>query len=184
MQDLAPSGGFPQTIRYQRHLPARGPSGALLLSAAFALMAYGWVQVGKGNSERRLLRNEKTWSRIHLVPLLQAETDRDLVRRLASDASTARSTAATDTSAATIEPDTTIETGGSSAGLKTPVKGLGSGGVYDLQQSEPVYYTSRFVAPTHLLIDKQNIIDAQWWRGSKILTRNPPYQDRADFKTN
>jgi NADH dehydrogenase (ubiquinone) 1 alpha subcomplex subunit 13 len=52
-QDMPPAGGFPETIRYQRYIPRRGPSGALLLTAAFAAMAYGWTEVKKGNTERR-----------------------------------------------------------------------------------------------------------------------------------
>jgi NADH dehydrogenase (ubiquinone) 1 alpha subcomplex subunit 13 len=35
-----------------------------------------------GNSE---LAREKMWSRIHLIPVLQAEEDRDLVRRYYAD---------------------------------------------------------------------------------------------------
>ena len=34
IQDSAPAGGFPTTIRYKRDLPRRGPSGAVLLIAA------------------------------------------------------------------------------------------------------------------------------------------------------
>jgi NADH dehydrogenase (ubiquinone) 1 alpha subcomplex subunit 13 len=54
MQDSAPAGGFPQTITYKRNLPKRGPSGALLITAAFGLMTYGFIEFSKDNAERRL----------------------------------------------------------------------------------------------------------------------------------
>ena len=44
-------------------------------------MAYGWYKYGKGVLEWNELGREKMWSRIHLIPLLQAEEDRDQVRR-------------------------------------------------------------------------------------------------------
>ena len=52
-QDLPPAQGFPQTIRYQRYLPRRGPSGLVIFSVALGVMAYGWVKVAEGNAERR-----------------------------------------------------------------------------------------------------------------------------------
>ena len=82
VQDAAPQGGFPTTIRYQRNLPRRGPSGAVVLLVAGAIMTYGIIRTGADNLERRELAREKTWARIHLVPLLEAEHDRDMVRRL------------------------------------------------------------------------------------------------------
>ncbi|CAG8517201.1 10282_t:CDS:2 [Diversispora eburnea] len=69
-QDLPRPGGFP-SIRYKRNLPKRGPSGAVVLTAMAAISAYGFYQ----------LKREKSWGRIHLVPLLQAELDRDTYRR-------------------------------------------------------------------------------------------------------
>ncbi|EMD00185.1 hypothetical protein BAUCODRAFT_30651 [Baudoinia panamericana UAMH 10762] len=44
-------------------------------------MGYGWYRVGQGIRELNELAREKMWSRIHLIPLLQAEEDRDQVRR-------------------------------------------------------------------------------------------------------
>ncbi|KAI9772069.1 MAG: hypothetical protein M1840_001357 [Geoglossum simile] len=44
-------------------------------------MTYGFYKVGKGIREQNELAREKLWARIHLIPLLQAEEDRDLVRR-------------------------------------------------------------------------------------------------------
>ncbi|CEG66249.1 Putative NADH:ubiquinone oxidoreductase, B16.6 subunit [Rhizopus microsporus] len=86
-QDLPPQGGFPE-IKYRRYLPKRGPSGAVLLSGLVALSAYGFYKVGEGNVEKRELKRENLWSRIHLVPLLTAEADRDAYRR--SEAAKAR----------------------------------------------------------------------------------------------
>ncbi|KAI8384635.1 GRIM-19 [Radiomyces spectabilis] len=79
-QDLPPAGGYPE-VRYKRYLPKRGPSGLVILSAITALSVYGFYKVAQGNLERRELKREKLWSRIHLVPLLTAESDRDLYRR-------------------------------------------------------------------------------------------------------
>jgi NADH dehydrogenase (ubiquinone) 1 alpha subcomplex subunit 13 len=135
-------------VRYQRYLPKRGPSGAVLIASLFGVMTYGWIKVKQGNMERRELKHEKTWSRIYLAPLLIAETDRDLVKRLDVD-------------------------------LKSPVKGLGHLGVYDPDQSEPVYYTDKYVEPNMVVV--QNVMPSQWWRGSKIFTKNPAYHDRPDF---
>ena len=48
-------------------------------------MAYGWRKVFIGNREMHELGREKMWSRIHITPLLQAEEDRDQVRRYYAD---------------------------------------------------------------------------------------------------
>jgi NADH dehydrogenase (ubiquinone) 1 alpha subcomplex subunit 13 len=77
---MPPPGGF-EAVRYKRNLPFRGPSGLAILGAVAAVCAYGFYRVGKGNLERRDLQREKVWSRIHLVPLLLAEGDRDAYRR-------------------------------------------------------------------------------------------------------
>ncbi|KAH7887528.1 GRIM-19 protein-domain-containing protein [Phlebopus sp. FC_14] len=77
---MPPPGGF-EPVKYKRNLPFRGPSGAVVLGAVLGVCAYGFYRVGKGNLERRELQREKVWSRIHLVPLLLAETDRDAYRR-------------------------------------------------------------------------------------------------------
>lgn len=49
------------------------------------VMLYGWRKVFVGLRERNELAREKMWSRIHLTPLLQAEEDRDQVRRHFAD---------------------------------------------------------------------------------------------------
>ncbi|KAI0796938.1 B16.6 subunit of GRIM-19, NADH:ubiquinone oxidoreductase [Abortiporus biennis] len=79
-QDMPPAGGF-EAVKYKRNLPFRGPSGLVILGGVTAVCAYGFYRLGKGNLEKRELEREKTWSRIHLVPLLLAEGDRDAYRR-------------------------------------------------------------------------------------------------------
>merc|ERR1711881_574708 len=75
-----PPGGFEQ-VRYRRNLPVKGPGGAVVFAGVFAVCAFGFWRIGQGNLERRELQREKAWSRIHLVPLLLAESDRDVYRR-------------------------------------------------------------------------------------------------------
>lgn len=77
---MPPAGGF-EAVKYKRNLPLRGPSGIVILGAVTAVCAYGFYRVGMGNVERRELQREQVWSRIHLVPLLVAEGDRDAYRR-------------------------------------------------------------------------------------------------------
>jgi len=50
-----------------------------------AIMTYGLQVYGKGIDEYNELCREKMWARIHLLPLLQAEEDRDQVRRYLAD---------------------------------------------------------------------------------------------------
>ncbi|KAJ3302493.1 hypothetical protein HDV03_004916 [Kappamyces sp. JEL0829] len=169
VQDSPPAGGF-KNIRYARNLPRRGPSGAVMLLAVFGVMTYGFIKTAEGNAERRELRREKVWARIHLIPLLQAEQDRDLVRR--ADILAARE--------AEIMKDTKDW---APLDLKAPVGGIGKFGVKNEEAAEPVYHTKRYVAPSLVFLPKEqgNVIGAQWWRGSTVLTKNPPYQDREDF---
>ncbi|KAI9168290.1 hypothetical protein H9P43_007662 [Blastocladiella emersonii ATCC 22665] len=81
VQDLPPQGGF-NPVQYKRNLPARGPSGAVLFAGLIGLCSYGWYWTIQGIRERRELRREKTWARVHLVPMLQAEADRAEARLL------------------------------------------------------------------------------------------------------
>ncbi|KAF9651068.1 hypothetical protein BDM02DRAFT_3091952 [Thelephora ganbajun] len=83
---MPPAGGF-ENVKYKRNLPFRGPSGLVILGGVTAICAYGFYRIGLGNLEKRELQRENVWSRIHLVPLLLAEGDRDAYRRqLAADA--------------------------------------------------------------------------------------------------
>ncbi|KAF8592751.1 GRIM-19 [Ramaria rubella] len=79
-QDMPPPGGF-QTLKYKRNLPVRGPGALTILAGVLAISSYGFYRLGQANLEKRELAREKVWSRIHLVPLLLAEGDRDTYRR-------------------------------------------------------------------------------------------------------
>ncbi|KAI9468915.1 MAG: GRIM-19 [Benjaminiella poitrasii] len=80
-QDMPPPQGFSE-VKYRRYLPKRGPSGLVILAGITAISAFGFYRVAQGNLERRELKRENLWSRIYLVPLLTAESDRDMYRRL------------------------------------------------------------------------------------------------------
>ncbi|KAL2751853.1 hypothetical protein ACRALDRAFT_2045099 [Sodiomyces alcalophilus JCM 7366] len=83
-QDLPPAGGY-QAVQYKRNIPARGFRPGFLLLGMGAVMGYGWYKLIKGIREANELAREKMWARIHLIPLLQAEEDRDQVRRWYAD---------------------------------------------------------------------------------------------------
>ncbi|TPX12559.1 uncharacterized protein E0L32_000736 [Thyridium curvatum] len=83
-QDMPPVGGY-GAVQYKRNLPARGFRPAALLLGAGLVMGFGWYKLTLGIREQNELAREKMWSRIHLIPLLQAEEDRDLVRRHLAD---------------------------------------------------------------------------------------------------
>ncbi|THV08279.1 hypothetical protein K435DRAFT_641917, partial [Dendrothele bispora CBS 962.96] len=79
-RDLPPRGGF-EAVKYRRNLPFRGPGGLVFLGGVLAVSGFGFYRYGQGILEKRRLQREKVWSRIHLVPLLTAEGDRDAYRR-------------------------------------------------------------------------------------------------------
>jgi hypothetical protein len=95
-----------------------------------------------------------------LVPLLQAEIDRDTVRRF-------------DAAAQREQEIMKDHNDWSPLDLKAPVKGIGRLGARDENQQEPVYHTSRFVAPSIIFLPKEDsgFMSAQWWRGSKVFTK-------------
>ncbi|KAK5659132.1 hypothetical protein OQA88_1222 [Cercophora sp. LCS_1] len=84
VQDMPPIGGY-GAVQYKRNLPARGFRPVTLLGIVGLITGYGWYRLVKGIRERNELAREKMWGRIHLIPLLQAEEDRDLVRRHLAD---------------------------------------------------------------------------------------------------
>merc|ERR1712113_654450 len=85
-QDMPPAGGY-DPVQYRRNLPIKGFRPAYYLVAMGAVCTYGLWRYGQGIREQNELAREKMWPRIHLIPLLQAEEDRDLVgRHLASQA--------------------------------------------------------------------------------------------------
>ncbi|CAO3611849.1 unnamed protein product [Cunninghamella echinulata] len=79
-QNLPPAGGYPE-VKYRRYIPKKGPSGLAIFAGITAVCTYGFYRVGQHNLERKELSRENLWSRIHLVPLLTAEANRDLYRR-------------------------------------------------------------------------------------------------------
>ncbi|KAI6372090.1 hypothetical protein MCOR25_003824 [Pyricularia grisea] len=83
-QDMPPVGGY-GPVQYKRNLPSRGFRPAQLLFGMGLVMTYGWYKLGKGIREQNELAREKMWARIHLIPALQAEEDRDAVRRHLAD---------------------------------------------------------------------------------------------------
>ena len=107
-QDMPPQGGY-SPVQYKRNLPVRGFRPAAYIIGTAALMTYGFWRVGQGIREHKYARTawkcysgisdwrgqsltihselarEKMWARIHLIPALQAEEDRDQVRRHLAD---------------------------------------------------------------------------------------------------
>lgn len=80
------------------------------------------------------------------MPLLQAEQDRDLVRRL--EAANAR------------EAEIMKDVPNWSAGdLKAPVLGLGKfGDTSDPKAQEPVYHTKRYVSPSYMFLPPEELL--------------------------
>ncbi|KXS22196.1 hypothetical protein M427DRAFT_50544 [Gonapodya prolifera JEL478] len=156
-QDLPPPGGF-APVRFARNLPKKGPSGAFLFLAGGLVSGWGFMKIGELNAERRELRREKTWSRIHLVPILQAETDRDTVRRM--DALASR------------EAEIMQQVDGFVPGsLTDPVPGLTKEGKFAEGSAEPVYHTKRYVSPSLVYVDdddKEVFQRAKWNAGTKV----------------
>ncbi|KAK7947504.1 hypothetical protein LTR80_008723 [Exophiala xenobiotica] len=83
-QDLPPTGGY-EAVQYRRNLPTRGFKPVYYLLGVGLIMAYGWRKTFLGQREKVEMAREKMWSRIHLIPVLQAEEDRDQVRRYYAD---------------------------------------------------------------------------------------------------
>ncbi|KAA8645980.1 hypothetical protein EYZ11_003996 [Aspergillus tanneri] len=83
-QDMPPTGGY-GPVQYKRNVPARGFRPFYYLVGMHMVMAYGFYKLFHGIREQNELAREKIWGRLHLVPLLQAEEDRDQVRRHFAD---------------------------------------------------------------------------------------------------
>ncbi|KAL2890445.1 NADH ubiquinone oxidoreductase 14kD subunit [Ceratocystis lukuohia] len=83
-QDMPPAGGY-SAVQYKRNLPARGFRPGVLLLGTTAIVAYGWYRLIHGIREANELAREKMWARMYIMPALQAEEDRDLVRRWYAD---------------------------------------------------------------------------------------------------
>ncbi|XP_065837230.1 NADH dehydrogenase [ubiquinone] 1 alpha subcomplex subunit 13-like [Oscarella lobularis] len=83
-QEMPPKGGYPQ-IKYKRNLPVRFSSGLAIILGGTAVMTAGLYVVIQTNKERRRLQREKLQARIALLPLLQAEQDRKVLRSLCAN---------------------------------------------------------------------------------------------------
>ncbi|KAK3376321.1 NADH:ubiquinone oxidoreductase 14kD subunit [Lasiosphaeria ovina] len=83
-QDMPPAGGY-DPVQFKRNLPSSRFRPGTLLAIGGTIMVYGWWRLIIGIREQNELGREKMWSRIHLIPALQAEEDRDLVRRHLAD---------------------------------------------------------------------------------------------------
>lgn len=83
-QDLPPAAGY-SPVQWKRNLPSRGFRPKVFLLIIGSIVGWGWYRAIAGIQERRELTREKMWTRIHLMPLLIAEQDRDNVRRVYAD---------------------------------------------------------------------------------------------------
>lgn len=77
---MPPAAGF-GTVQYKRALPFKGPSGAVIFAVIGTIMGVGWYRAIGGRREKHELAREERWSRVHQLPFLIAENDRDTYRR-------------------------------------------------------------------------------------------------------
>ncbi|XP_072166617.1 NADH dehydrogenase [ubiquinone] 1 alpha subcomplex subunit 13-like [Diadema setosum] len=80
-QDMPPKGGY-ASIDYKRMLPKRGASGYAMFAMAGAVMGFGFVTMYFSNRQRRKWIQEDREAKIALIPLVQAEYDREVLLRL------------------------------------------------------------------------------------------------------
>ncbi|XP_075063869.1 NADH dehydrogenase [ubiquinone] 1 alpha subcomplex subunit 13 [Mixophyes fleayi] len=80
-QDMPPPGGY-GPVDYKRNLPRRGFSGYTMFAMGIGVMLFGYWSIGRWNRERRRLYIEDLETRVALLPLLQAESDRRILRVL------------------------------------------------------------------------------------------------------
>ncbi|XP_023390291.1 NADH dehydrogenase [ubiquinone] 1 alpha subcomplex subunit 13 isoform X1 [Pteropus vampyrus] len=91
-QDMPPPGGY-GPIDYKRNLPRRGMSGYSMFAVGIGTLLFGYWSMMRWNRERSLiqvlvlgfhrrLQIEDFEARIALMPLLQAEKDRRVLRML------------------------------------------------------------------------------------------------------
>ncbi|GMH55076.1 hypothetical protein TL16_g01813 [Triparma laevis f. inornata] len=79
VQDMPPAGGYP-SIKYDRFLPNRGPSGLQLWIGGALVSGFGFYLLGSENIKRNADKAEKREARLSLYPYLQAESDRSYVK--------------------------------------------------------------------------------------------------------
>ncbi|XP_078525709.1 NADH dehydrogenase [ubiquinone] 1 alpha subcomplex subunit 13 [Lissotriton helveticus] len=80
-QDMPPPGGY-GSIDYKRHLPRRGLSGYSMFAIGIGMSIFGYWTVFRWNRERRRLMIEDLETRVALMPLLLAESDRSILRQM------------------------------------------------------------------------------------------------------
>ena len=81
------SSAMQRPVRFRASPGRPGLPGIVSLGLVAAGMGLGWVALGRGNKRRRLEAMERREAREVLVPLLQAEADRDFVlAKAAADA--------------------------------------------------------------------------------------------------
>jgi len=80
VQDMPPPGGY-KKIDFGRYLPERGPKGWQLWAGATLTILYGFYQVGKTNQARIQQKMQERKVRYALMPLMQAEADREYMER-------------------------------------------------------------------------------------------------------
>ncbi|XP_056374192.1 NADH dehydrogenase [ubiquinone] 1 alpha subcomplex subunit 13 [Hyla sarda] len=80
-QDMPPPGGY-GPVDYKRNLPRRGFSGYTMFAIGIGALLFGYWRIGTWNRERRRLYIEDLETRLALLPLFQAESDRRTLRVL------------------------------------------------------------------------------------------------------
>ena len=96
-----------------------------------------------------------------MIPLLEAELDRDLVRR--ENIVAHREAELMQNKNDWVPMD-----------LKAPIVGIGKNGERNEHSAEPVYHTKRYVRPSLIFLppsQEKVVLDPQWWRGTKVLTK-------------
>ncbi|CAM9734196.1 unnamed protein product [Phaeothamnion confervicola] len=80
LQEMPPSGGYPQ-FDVRSRIRSRGPPGWALFLGSTLVVSYGFYKLMDGNTKRGMDKLEKREARVAIVPLLQAEADVSAVRR-------------------------------------------------------------------------------------------------------
>ncbi|CAB4006479.1 Hypothetical predicted protein [Paramuricea clavata] len=80
-QEMPPRGGY-ASINIARNLKTRGPSGFMTFVLGTGIMLGGFLVVKYGNNKRRTLKMERQEAKVSLIPLIQAEQDRNMIRQM------------------------------------------------------------------------------------------------------
>lgn len=78
-QDLPPKGGYAK-IKFARDIPNKKISAGMVGVGMTLLSFWGGYQLAMMWRERRELKREKLWARLYLLPLVQAEWDREWMK--------------------------------------------------------------------------------------------------------